>query len=137
MKEFNLDEGFPRRVFYTSLALAAVMVLGSTFLYSFPLTLSLALGSGTSLALSGILWWTILRLASRDKQAAQRFFLLVSVLKYIFLVGILYFIFHYLQIIPAAFLAAIGLVPMVIVMKLSEMVLISYLKKSARVGPKI
>ncbi len=136
MKEFHLDEGFPRRVFNTSLVLAVVMVLCSTSLQSFPLTLSLALGSGTSVVLGGILWWTILRLSSRDREGAKRFFLWVSILKYISLVGVFYLIFNYLPIVPEAFLAGIGLVPMVIVLKLAGMVLVSYLKGSVRVDHK-
>ncbi len=136
MKEFYPDEGFPGRVFYTSLVLAVLMVLGSTSLQSFPLTLSLALGSGTSLVLSSVLWWTILRMSSRDKEGAKRFFLWASLLKYLSLVGVLYLVFHYLQVVPIAFLAGIGLVPMVIVLKLAGMVLVSYLKDSVSVGPK-
>ncbi|MEE9583963.1 MAG: ATP synthase subunit I [Candidatus Brocadiales bacterium] len=136
MKEFYLDEGFPGRVFYTSLVLAVLTVLGSTSLQSFPLTLSLALGSGTSLVLSRVLWWTILRMSSRDKEGAKRFFLCASLLKYLFLIGVLYLVFRYLQVVPIAFLAGIGLVPMVIVLKLAGMVLVSYLKESVSVGPK-
>ncbi|MFQ5862566.1 MAG: ATP synthase subunit I [Candidatus Brocadiales bacterium] len=137
MKEFHLDEGFPGRVFYTSLALAVVMVLGSTSLQSFPLTLSLVLGSAMSLILSGILWWTILRFSSTNRKEAKRFFLWVSLLKYLSLVGVLYLIFRYLQVVPVAFLVGIGLVPTVILLKLVGMVLVSYLKNSVRVGPKI
>lgn len=125
-----LDEGFPKRVFNTSLLLMAMIALCSTSFQSFEISYSVLIGGAISLVLCRLQWWTVRQFFQRGNQSGKQFFALVNLLKYFVLCIIFYIMFRYLQVHAIAFLAGLSLVPAVISLKTLGMVLVNYLNSS-------
>ncbi|HHT9153939.1 MAG TPA: ATP synthase subunit I [Candidatus Hypogeohydataceae bacterium YC40] len=122
-----LDEGFPYRVYYTSLFIIAIMALGSASFQSFEVPSSLLAGSALSLGLCKLQWWTVRRFFLKGHHGRQKFFLRVTLLKYFLLCVFFYITFCYLQLHVIAFLVGISLVPAVVTFKMAGIVLVNYL----------
>ena len=125
-----LDEGFPKRVFNTSLFFMAMIALCSTSFRSFELSYSVLIGCAISLGLCRLQWWTVQQFFQRGKQSGKQYFALVTLLKYFVLCIIFYIMFRYLQVHVIAFLVGLSLVPMVISSKMLGIVFVNYLDSS-------
>lgn len=128
--ELVLDEGFPKRVFNTSLLLMAIIALCSTSFQSFKISYSVLIGCAISLGLCKLQWWTVQQFFQRGNQSGKQYFALINLLKYFVLCVIFYIMFSYLQVHVIAFLAGLSLVPAVISLKTLGMVFVNYLNSS-------
>lgn len=122
-----LDEGFPNRVYHTSLFLMAIMALVSPSFQSFAVCSGLLAGSAISLGLCKLQWRTVRWFFSEGRQDRGRFFLRVTLLKYVLLCVLFYIAFNYLQMNVIAFIVGISLVPAVITAKMTGILLVNYL----------
>ncbi|HLA37553.1 MAG TPA: ATP synthase subunit I [Candidatus Brocadiales bacterium] len=125
-----LDEGFPKRVFNTSLLLMAMIALCSTSFRSFEISYSVLIGCAISLGLCKLQWWAVQQFFQRGKQSGKQFFAFINLLKYFVLCVIFYIMFSYLQVHVIAFLVGISLVPAVISLKMLGMLFMNYLNSS-------
>ncbi|HHT9154290.1 MAG TPA: ATP synthase subunit I [Candidatus Tripitaka sp. YC43] len=125
-----LDEGFPKRVFNTSLLLVAMIALCSTSFRSFEISYSVLIGCAISLGLCKLQWWAVQQFFQRGKQSGKQYFALINLLKYFVLCIIFYIMFRYLQVHVIAFLVGISLVPAVISLKMLGMMFMNYLNSS-------
>lgn len=125
-----LDEGFPKRVFNTSLLLMAIIALCSTSFRSFEISYSVLIGCAISLGLCKLQWWAVQQFFQRGNQSGKQYFALLNLLKYFVLCVIFYIMFRYLQVHVIAFLVGISLVPMVISSKMLGIVFVNYLNSS-------
>jgi len=125
-----LDEGFPKRVFNTSLLLMAIIALCSTSFQSFEISYSVLIGCAISLGLCKLQWWAVQQFFQRGTQSGKQFFALINLLKYFVLCVIFYIMFSYLQVHVIAFLVGISLVPAVISLKMLGMMFMNYLNSS-------
>lgn len=128
--ELVLDEGFPKRVFNTSLFFMAIIALCSTSFRSFEISYSVLIGCAISLGLCRLQWWTVQQFFQRGTQSGKQYFALINLLKYFVLCVIFYIMFRYLQVHVIAFLAGLSLVPAVISLKTLGMVFVNYLNSS-------
>jgi len=125
-----LDEGFPKRVFNTSLLLMAIIALCSTSFQSFEISYSVLIGCAISLGLCKLQWWAVQQFFQRGTPSGKQFFALINLLKYFVLCVIFYIMFSYLQVHVIAFLVGISLVPAVISLKMLGMMFMNYLNSS-------
>ena len=131
-KTLILEEGFPRRVFYTSLFLMAVMTTASTSFQSLKISLSLLAGCAISMGLCKLQWWTVKRSFQKGQQSSRtRSFVWITLLKYSSLCLLFYIGFCYLEVHVTAFLVGIGLVPAVVSLKMAGVGLVNHLNSPA------
>ncbi|MEK7241463.1 MAG: ATP synthase subunit I [Planctomycetota bacterium] len=128
--ELVLDEGFPKRVFNTSLFFMAMIALCSASFQSFEISYSVLIGCAISLGLCKLQWWTVQQFFQRGNQSGKQYFALINLLKYFVLCVIFYIMFSYLQVHVIAFLVGLSLVPMVISSKMLGIVFVNYLNSS-------
>lgn len=121
------EEGFPQRVFYTSLFLMAIVALVSPSFTSFEVCSSLLAGSAISLGLCNLQWRTVQWFLSGGGQDRRRFFQRVTLLKYFLLCVLFYIALVYLRMNVVAFTIGISLVPLVITAKMAGIMLVNYL----------
>lgn len=128
--ELVLDEGFPKRVFNTSLFFMAIIALCSTSFQSFEISYSVLIGCAISLVLCRLQWWAVQQFFQRGNQSGKQYFALLTLLKYFVLCIIFYIMFRYLQVDVIAFLVGLSLVPAVISLKMLGMAFVNYLNSS-------
>lgn len=132
-KSLLFDEGFPERVLRTSFLLSLIVIAYSLSYMSLKITLSVAMGCFTSIALCKVLWWTLQHALKYKRSEIKKFFLKVSILKY-FLVGVILFsLCFFLEVDTVAMAFGLGVVVMVIIMKIGSKLLVNYLNRSIKV----
>lgn len=128
------DEGFPDRVFKTTVLLSLIMIAGSLSYASFALTASIAIGCFISIALFKTTWWTILYSVRHKKDKIKSFFLQISFLKYFIIGAILLSACLFLEINVAAMSLGLSVVVAVIVLKVGGRLFANYLNRSVKVS---
>jgi len=126
------DDGFPDRVFKTSVLLSLIMIAGSLSYTSFALTTSIAIGCFISIALFKTTCWTIQYAVRRKREKMKSFFLQVSFLKYFIVGAMLLSACLFLEVDVAAMSLGLSVVVAVIVMKVGGRLFANYLNKSVK-----
>jgi len=126
------DEGFPDRVFKTSLYLSIIAIACSLSYMSFMLTFSVAIGSFLSLVLCRVMWWTIQHGLQYKRTEIKKFFLKVSILKYFVVGGILFLVCVFLEINATAMAVGFGIVLAVMIMKIGGKLLVNFMNRSIK-----
>lgn len=130
---FELDPGFPERVFDTSLFTGILLIVCSTALNSMNITLSLAAGVAISLIFCRILWWSIRRFMRPSMKGQKPAFLLIGIIKYIAMGTAMFFLFRYFEIHIIALFVGLSTVQAVIMLKFLSLLLVDFLNKSVKV----
>ena len=128
------DEGFPDRVFKTTVLLSLVMIAGSLSYSSFALTASIAIGCFISIALFKTTWWTIQYAVRHKKDKMKSFFLQISFLKYFIIGAMLLSACLFLEINVVAMSLGLSVVVAVIVMKVVGRLFANYLNRAVKVS---
>jgi len=128
------DEGFPDRVFKTTVLLSLIMIAGSLSYTSFALTASIAIGCFISIALFKTTCWTIRYAVQHKREKIKIFFLQISFLKYFVIGAMLLSACLFLEINPAAMSLGLSVVVAVIVMKVGGRLLANYLNRAVKVS---
>src|SRR4030067_2314540 len=128
------DEGFPDRVFKTTVLLSLVMIAGSLSYSSFALTASIAIGCFISIALFKTTWWTIQYAVRHKKDKIKSFFLQISFLKYFIIGAMLLSACLFLEVDVAAMSLGLSVVVAVIVMKVVGRLFANYLNRAVQVS---
>lgn len=131
-KRLSIDEGFPRRIFNTSLILSIIIILLSIGRASYRVTIGLAIGMGISLVLFVVLWSTVDRFLLMGKKKGGFIFFIIGLSKYFILGGVLFFIFRYSQANPLSLLIGISLVHIVIILKVAGIGMVNYVNRTVR-----
>ncbi|MFV1950574.1 MAG: hypothetical protein ACC630_01255, partial [Nitrospinota bacterium] len=81
-KRLSIDEGFPRRIFNTSLILSAIIILLSMGSASYQVIMGLAMGMGISLVFFWLLWSTVDRFLLMGKKRGGFLFFIIGLSKH-------------------------------------------------------
>jgi hypothetical protein len=130
---FELDPGFPERVFDTSLFTGMLLIVCSTALNSMNITLSLAAGVAISLAFCRVLWWSIRRFMQPGPKGQKPVFLLLGIIKYVAMGVALFFLFKHFDVHIVALFVGLSTVQAVITLKFLSLLLVDFLNKSVKV----
>ena len=128
------DEGFPDRVFKTTVLLSLIMIAGSLSYSSFALTASIAIGCFISIALFKTTWWTIQYAVRQKREKIKGFFLKISFLKYFVIGAMLLSACLFLEINVAAMALGLSIVVAVIVMKVGSRLFVNYMNRAVKVS---
>ncbi len=131
----SLDEGFPRRVFKTSIILSAIFLVYSLFFYSMPVTLGLVIGEAISICSLKILLSTISKFflvdnIAKKKGSIKKIVTFISTVKFMFFGAILFFVFKYLTVNVLALFVGVSIVQIVIFFKILGLLFVNHLNKS-------
>ncbi|MDN3513439.1 MAG: hypothetical protein NG747_03455 [Candidatus Brocadia sp.] len=127
------DEGFPGRVFRTSVLLSLILIAGSLSYMSYILTISLAIGCFTSITLFKTTLWAIQYAVRHKREKIKGFFLKISFLKYFIIGTMLLSACLFLEINVVAMSLGLSIVVTVIIMKVGSRLFVNYLNKSIKV----
>tara|TARA_B100001964_G_C13911861_1_gene456296 strand:- start:186 stop:647 length:462 start_codon:yes stop_codon:yes gene_type:complete len=126
----QIDEELPRRVFNTSLIVAAIVLLISISNWSLETTLGLSVGMGTSIIFFMLLCGSVKSLAIIEKNIRIPFFIIVATLKFTVLSIALFLVFKHLSVSYLALLIGIGLAQSIIFLKLTGMGMVNYMNRT-------
>ncbi|MEK6728883.1 MAG: hypothetical protein AABY74_11335 [Planctomycetota bacterium] len=128
------DDGFPDRVFKTTVLLSLIMIASSLSYMSFTLTASIAIGCFISIALFKTTCWTIRYAVQHKREKIKSFFLQISFLKYFIIGAMLLSACLFLEINAAAMSLGLSVVVAVIVMKVGGRLFANYLNRAVKVS---
>lgn len=131
------DKEFPKRVIRTTIILSIFLIICSTSFLALDIILGLTIGVAINIGFIYLLCWmtsnvipSIINSESNNKdKMVKRTFMIISFLKYGFLIIALFFVFRCVPINLIAFFIGISVAQIVIIFKLLSITVLNYLNR--------